>query len=180
VDWSVAATYNKTEVMSVRETPAELGSQPLFDIVALTDLTETAPKFLVNLGARFEWERLSFSVHELVYGKSAQYENDGGECFAAHPVAGFCGENDQHLTFFRTEIPVSAITNFEVSFQAMDALALTVGATNAFDKMPPRRNADFRALQFGAGDNSAVAGRPSFSPFGINGAYYYGKLVYAF
>ena len=180
VDWSVAATYNKTEVTSVRETPTELGTQPLFDIVALTDLTETAPKFLVNLGARFEWERLSFSVHELVYGKSAQYENDGGECFAAHPVPGFCGENDQHLTFFRTEIPVSAITNFEVSFQAMDALAVTVGATNAFDKMPPRRNAEFRALQFGAGDNSAVAGRPSFSPFGINGAYYYGKLVYAF
>jgi hypothetical protein len=27
---------------------------------------------------------------------------------------------------------------------------------------------------------SAVAGYPSFSPFGINGTYYYGKLVDTF
>jgi iron complex outermembrane receptor protein len=75
---------------------------------------------------------------------------------------------------------VTAITNFEVSFKAMEALSVTLGATNAFDKMPPGRNATFRSIQFENGDNSAVAGRPSFSPFGINGAYYYGKLVYAF
>jgi iron complex outermembrane receptor protein len=37
-----------------------------------------------------------------------------------------------------------------------------------------------RGIQFNNGDNSAVAGYPSFSPFGINGAYYYGKLVYSF
>jgi len=40
--------------------------------VALADLTETAPKFLVNLGVRFEWERVTFSIHELMYGKTVQ------------------------------------------------------------------------------------------------------------
>ena len=30
------------------------------------------------------------------------------------------------------------------------------------------------------GDNSAVAQYPSFSPFGINGAYYYGKVTFKF
>ncbi|HEV7605698.1 MAG TPA: TonB-dependent receptor [Steroidobacteraceae bacterium] len=181
VDWSIAATYNKTDVTSVRETPVELGSQPLFDLVALSDLTDTAPKFLVNLGARFEWERLTFSVNELVYGKSSEFENDGGACVALHSqTSSLCNPNQDDLTFFLTEIPVTAITNFEVSFKAMEALSVTVGATNAFDKMPPGRNATFRSIQFENGDNSAVAGRPSFSPFGINGAYYYGKLVYAF
>ena len=37
VDWSVAATYTKTDVTGVRATPAEFGTtQPLFDQVALS------------------------------------------------------------------------------------------------------------------------------------------------
>jgi len=57
VDFTAAATYTDTEVLKVRATPAEFGTaQALFDKVALADLTETAPKYLVNLGARFEWE----------------------------------------------------------------------------------------------------------------------------
>ena len=52
VDWSVAATYNETEVTKVRATPPELGTtQSLFDKVALSDLEDTVPKYLVNLGA---------------------------------------------------------------------------------------------------------------------------------
>jgi len=167
VDWSVAATYNKTEVTSVRSTPTELGTTPLFDVVALSDLEDTAPKFLVNLGARFEWERVSLNVNELVYGKSAEFENDGGD-------------TNGTIMYYRTEIPVTPITNLEASFEALEGLSLTVGATNVFDKFPDKRNAQLRAAQFAAGDNSAVAGYPSFSPFGINGAYYYGKITYKF
>jgi iron complex outermembrane receptor protein len=46
--------------------------------------------------------------------------------------------------------------------------------------MPEKRNAEHRAIQFGNGDNSAVAQYPAFSPFGINGAYYYGKITFKF
>jgi iron complex outermembrane receptor protein len=161
--WSVAATYNETEVTDVRATPPEFGTtQSLFDRVALSDLEETAPKYLVNLGATFEWERLSLSVHELVYGASAQYETSDG------------------VNFFRTEVGVTPITNLEVSFDAMENLSLTVGATNVFDKFPDKRNDEYRALQFSSGDNGHVTQYPSFSPFGINGAYYYGKIAFRF
>jgi iron complex outermembrane receptor protein len=161
--WSAAATYNETEVTSVRPTPPEFGTtQALFDRVALSDLEETSPKYLVNLGASFEWDRLSFGVHELVYGPSAQYETSDG------------------VEFFRTEVGVTPITNFDVSFEAMEGLILSVGATNAFDRFPDKRNAAYRALQFNSGDNGAVGQYPSFSPFGINGAYYYGKISYKF
>ncbi|MEO8061414.1 MAG: TonB-dependent receptor [Pseudomonadota bacterium] len=184
VDWSVAGTYNETEVLSIRDTPTELGDQALFDKVALADLTETAPKFLLNLGAKFEWDRLSFSVHELVYGKSAQYENDGGaiDAFYGDDIPAGTPDPDPvtGLRYMRTEIPVTPITNMEVSFKAMDTLSFTVGATNVFDQYPNKRNGIFRAAQFGNSDNSYVAGRPSFSPFGINGAYYYGKMVFSF
>jgi iron complex outermembrane receptor protein len=182
VDLTAAATYTDTEVLQVRATPAEFGTtQALFDKVALADLTETAPKYLVNLGARFEWERVTLSVHELVYGKSAQYENDGGECvgyFGANSPN--CSPDASGLTFFRTEIGVTPITNLEVAFKAMEKLSVTVGAANVFDKYPNKRNATFREAQFGSGDNGVVGGYPSFSPFGINGAYYYGSISYKF
>ena len=168
VNWSIAATYTNTDVTDVRDTPAEFGTtQALFDKVALSDLEDTSPDYMVNLGASMRWERLSVDVHELVYGPCSEWENDGGDTNGT-PM------------FYQTEIGVTPITNLEVSFQAMDALEITVGATNLFDEKPNKRNDDLRQAQFDAGDNSAVAGYPSFSPFGINGAYYYGKLSFRF
>ena len=58
VNWSVSATYTETEVTGVRATPPELGTQPLFDQEALADLEDTAPQYVVNLGAVFEWDRV--------------------------------------------------------------------------------------------------------------------------
>jgi len=62
----------------------------------------------------------------------------------------------------------------------MEKLSLTVGATNVFDKMPGKRNDTLRAAELGTWSNSYVTQYPSFTAYGINGAYYYGKLVYSF
>jgi iron complex outermembrane receptor protein len=168
VDWSVAATYNDTEVTKVRDTPPEFGTtQALFDQEALADLEDTMPDYLVNLGAVFKWERVTFSVHELVYGPCSDYDNDSGE-------------TNGELMFYKNEIGVTPITNLEFTFEAMERLNFVVGATNVFDEYPDKRNETFREIQFNAGDNGVVAGYPSFSPFGINGAYYYGKMTYSF
>jgi iron complex outermembrane receptor protein len=164
VDWTVAANYNKTEVTKVRATPEEFGTeQALFNEEALADLENTMPRYLVNVGATFEWERLTLSVHELFYGESYDYDIEAG---VAEP--------------FKNEIDVTPITNLEVSFTATDSVRLSLGATNVFDEMPNKRNAEHRAIQFGNNDNSAVSAYPAFSPFGINGAYYYGKISFRF
>jgi iron complex outermembrane recepter protein len=101
-------------------------------------------------------------VHELFYGKSSDYDNEAG------------------VGYFRNTVEAAAITNLEFAFDAKENLALSLGATNVFDVMPDKRNSDHRAIQIGNGDNSAVAQYPSFSPFGINGAYYYGKVTFKF
>ena len=168
VDWSVAATYNETEVTKVRATPPEFGTtQPLFDQEALSDLEDTMPNYLVNLGAVFKWERVTLSVHEMVYGPCSDYDNDGGQ-------------TNGEIMFYKNEIGLTPITNLEVSFVAMKGLSFVLGATNVFDEYPDKRNDTYREIQFDSGDNGAVAGYPAFSPFGINGAYYYGKLTYSF
>ena len=168
VDWSIAATYNHTEVTKVRATPPEFGTtQALFDQEALSDIEDTMPDYMVNLGAVFRWDRVTLSVHELVYGPCSDYDNDGGA-------------TNGTLMFYKNEIGVTPITNLEVSFEAMERLNFVVGATNVFDEYPDKRNDTYRAIQFATGDNGHVAGYPSYPPFGINGAYYYGKLTYAF
>ena len=107
INWSVAATYNETEVTDVRDTPPELGTQPLFDQEALSDLQDTAPLYLVNLGATFEWDRFTVGVHELVYGPSSDYDNDGGA-------------TNGEIMYYKNEIGVTPITNLEVSFEATE------------------------------------------------------------
>lgn len=168
IDWSVAATYNQTDVTKVRATPPEFGTtQVLFDQEALSNLEDTMPNYTVNLGAVLKWDRVSVSIHELVYGPCSDFANDGGDTNGT-PM------------FYKNEIGVTPITNLEVNFDALEKLTITLGATNVFDEYPDKRNAALREAQFNAGDNGAVAGYPAFSPFGINGAYYYGKLVYRF
>ena len=113
-------------------------------------------------------------------GSSCTTRHSFAPTFPARPGSSNCSTDPSGLTFFKTEIGVTPITNLEVAFKAMDKLSVTVGAANVFDRYPNKRNALFRAAQFGSGDNGAVAGYPSFSPFGINGAYYYGKLDFRF
>jgi len=137
--------------------------QALFNEEALADIETTMPRYLVNLGATFEWDRFTLGVHELFYGKSSDYDIEGG---IDEP--------------FLNEVSAAAITNLELSFKATDSLMLSLGATNVFDKMPDKRNAEHRQLQMDNNDNSAVGQYPAFSPFGINGAYYYGKISFSF
>ncbi|MFL6576103.1 MAG: TonB-dependent receptor plug domain-containing protein [Povalibacter sp.] len=163
VDWSAAATFNETKITKVRETPPEFGTtQALFDPVALSDIQDTAPDYVINLGGTSHWDRLTVGLHEIVYGGASEFENNGSS------------------TFYKSSIGATAITNLDVSFEVMDGFSVTLGAVNLFDTYPDKRNADFRALQFATGDNGAVPQYPSFSAFGINGGYYYGKVAYKF
>ena len=162
-NWSASATYTDTEITKIRDTPPELGTtQPLFDKVALSDIRDTSPDYVLNLGGTFKWERLSVGIHELIYGESSEYENNGS------------------ADFYKTTIGTTPITNLDLSLEVMDGLTITVGAVNLFDEYPDKRNSDYRALQFNTGDNGYVSQYPSFSPFGINGGYYYGKVAYRF
>ena len=75
-------------------------------------------------------------MHEIVYGESSDYDNDGGA-------------TNGTIMYYKNEIGVTPITNLELSFKATEGLMLTLGATNVFDEMPDKRNATHREIQFG-------------------------------
>jgi iron complex outermembrane recepter protein len=49
-----------------------------------------------------------------------------------------------------------------------------------FNRFPNKINSTILNREIAAGDNAAVTQYPIFSPFGVNGGFYYVKAVYKF
>ena len=165
VDWSLAANYNKTTLSKQAPPPAALAAQgALLSVTAISDLTTASPREKVTLGALWTVGKWAVNLRETVYGSSSEIVSPDGT--GAPPN-------------FTDKIGVKAITDLDVAFQVTDRVRLSVGANNLFDQKPPN------VIQFppagGLADGSNVYDAPmGFSPFGINGGYYYAKAIYAF
>jgi iron complex outermembrane receptor protein len=165
VDWSLAANYNKTTVTKQTAPPAAVAAQgALLSVTAISDLTTAAPKAKVTLGAYWTFSRWSVNLRETIYGPTSEIVSPDGT--GAPPN-------------FTDKIGTTAITDIDVAFRITPSLKLAVGANNLFDQKPPN------VIQFppagGLADGSNVYDAPmGFSPFGINGGYYYTRLTFTF
>ncbi|MDB5972105.1 MAG: TonB-dependent receptor [Hydrocarboniphaga sp.] len=163
IDWTASANYNKTEITKINASPAELGGQSLYDETAQSDLTDASPKFRVNFSAAYSFDaRFYITLRETLYGKSSEQ------------VIGDDG------AYYKNEIGVTPITDLELAFKPTASVKLSIGANNLFNTYPDKVNSDLLKTYTDAVDNAAVTKYPSFSPFGFNGGYYYGKVSYTF
>ena len=168
IDWSIGATYNKTTITKYAATPAALSPNVLYDQEAYSELTTASPLYVINLGALLTMEKLTVNLVEKIYGQSSDYQNDDGD----NPTGTF--------QYFKTTIGVTAITNLDMGYQFTDHLKLSVGAQNLFNRFPNKLNSTILSREIAAKDNAAVTQYPIFSPFGINGGFYYVNAVYRF
>jgi iron complex outermembrane receptor protein len=168
IDWSVGATYNDTSITKLPGTPALLAGATLYDATAISDLTTANPKYVVNLGALWTYGKYTVNLLEKVYGASSEWRNDNGDNPTNTPV------------YFKSTIGVSPITNLDLSYQVQDHLKLIIGAVNVFNKFPNHLNGTLLAHYNAANDNTAVGISPSFSPYGIDGGFYYAKATLTF
>ena len=177
VDYTIGATYNETSIWRIRATPAQLGGAQLFDATAISDITTANPKFVVNLGATWSIDKFSVAVLEKIYGPAAEYENDDGDNGPPGPFPG-----NGTFQYFKTSIGTTPITNLDLAYKMTKNLKLAVGAVNLFNRYPPTENATLLAHgnNFAYGDNFAVTKYPPFSPFGIDGGFYYAKATLSF
>jgi iron complex outermembrane receptor protein len=162
VDWSIAANYNKVEVTKINQAPTQLLPQTLLDQTAISDLETASPKLRLNLGALWKVGNWTVNLREAIYGKASEYGSEDGSVY--------------HLT----EVKPKLITDLEVGYKISNAWSVAVGANNLFNIYPNGVNPNLLADQRAAGDNAAVNVLPSFSPFGINGGYYYARANYKF
>jgi iron complex outermembrane receptor protein len=161
VDWSLGANYNETDVTRVNPTPAPLAPQTLFNKTAISDLETAAPKYRTVVGALWSYDRFSVNLRETLFGPASRLQSqDGG-------------------TYYEVKIGATPITDLELAYQA-SALKFSIGANNLFNRYPDKVNGNLLSVYRAAGSTGAVQLYPGFSPFGINGGYYYGRMVYSF
>ncbi|MBP8245312.1 MAG: TonB-dependent receptor [Phenylobacterium sp.] len=169
IDWSLSGNYNTTKVTKVKAPPAPLTTpsvpyptgQTLFAGNAKSLLETASPKYKLGLNALYTFGALTVNLTETVYGKSSALSDPG-----TGPL-------------LQTSIGTTAITDLEVSYKFIDAVTVSIGANNLFNKYPDKLSAQFQAACVASG-GGCVAQYPTYSPFGINGGYYYGRVTYAF
>lgn len=168
VDWSIGATYNITTLTKLPGTPAQLAGATLYDATAISDLTTATPRYVVNLGALWTYDKYTVNLLEKVYGASSEWVSDYGDNSTNNPV------------YFKSTIGVAAITNLDFGYQARDHLKVNIGANNLFNRFPNHLNGVLVARYVAADDNSAVFNYPQWSPYGIDGGFYYVKATFTF
>jgi iron complex outermembrane receptor protein len=170
IDWSIGATYNKTTITKYAATPPALAPNILYDQEAYSELTTANPLYVINLGALWTIDKLAINLVEKIYGPSSDYENDDGD----NPSGSF--------EYFKDSIGVTPITNLDVAYQFTEHLTLSVGALNLLNRFPNKLNGNILGHENNqpGGDSAAVTQYPLFSPFGIDGGFYYVKALYKF
>jgi iron complex outermembrane receptor protein len=168
IDWSIGATYNETNITRLPGTPAQLSGATLYDATAISDLTTASPRYVANLGALWTYNKYAVNLVERIFGASSEWENDNGDNPTNTPE------------YFKSTIGVTAITNLDISCQVMNHLKASVGAINLFNRFPNHLNGELLARYTAAKDNAAVFDYPQWSPYGIDGGFYYVKATFTF
>ena len=162
VEWSAAGNYNRVEVIKINQAPAALQPQTLLDATAISHLETASPKVRVNLGALWRLGAWTVNLRENYFGKSSeQFSTDGA-------------------VYYENRIKAKLLTDLEVSYQFGRRWTLSLGANNLFNEYPNKVNPLVLAEQRANLDNAAVTIYPGFSPFGINGGYYYARAALKF
>jgi len=165
VNYSVAATYSDTALTRLPATPTQFAGQTFYDAQAISDLTTANPKFVINFGANWTYDRLSVNLAEKIYGPASEYENDEGDNAAGVPI------------YLKTTIGTTPITNLDLGYQVTKFFKLDIGAINLFNRFPPLINGTITEHEFKFNSSTAVQIQPIFSPFGIDGGFYYAKAT---
>jgi iron complex outermembrane receptor protein len=179
VDLTVRGTFNYTVATRVLSGTPEMGGQPLFDAQAVTALTNQSPRVVLNFGAHYSVSEYYVDLHEIIYGKSSSCDNPDSNTSNA-PLATPCASYAGGLYYYEDHIGTVGITNLELGVNLKDKLTLAIGANNLFNRYPNQINAAIVGVDAQNFDNSAVAKYAQFSPFGIDGGFYYARIAYKF
>ena len=161
--WTLSGNYNKTKITKLAAAPAALNNILLFDDGARANIETASPRVKLIGSTFYSIDKFSMTLRGTVYGKSsAKYSPDGG-------------------TFYTQKIGTTFIGDVELNFKATEDLELSIGANNVFNKKSPTLG-----LVPGTLNNTLVGGGNqldaplTFSPYGINGGYYYARINVSF
>jgi iron complex outermembrane receptor protein len=173
VDWSAALNYNETKITKLGLLPAQVanaafGQTKLMGPSSVSQLTTATPKEKAVFGAYWTRGKLSVNLREQVYGESSEILDLSGT-----------GTDSEAR---RVKVGAAGITDLDIGYFVTDAVKINFGANNLFDKRPP----GVPNIPNGSGGVRPLSGNNTYgeplqwSPYGINGGYYYGKVTFTF
>jgi iron complex outermembrane recepter protein len=155
VVWTVAANYTVTTIQHYVQTTPQLSPQPLFSQTSLTTLTDAAPKAKLILAGDWKLDDWGLRLQETIYGAVSVEDSPDG------------------VTFYKDEVPLSAITDIEIDYAVTHHLTLTVGANNLLNQRAP----EVSPVHTGADIYGAPNG---IAPYGVGGGFYYARATVTF
>jgi iron complex outermembrane receptor protein len=177
VDWSLGVNYNKTDVTKVNALPASVvnvaaGQTKLLTQNAIDALTTATPRVKVIANALWNMGSFSLNLRGTVYGTTSQHiSSDGsGNCLGADTAS--CQLIKIGTTF---------IGDVNLGYKVTPMLRFDIGANNVFNKQAPTMPLINKGLISERPlANNVYAAPISFTPWGINGGYYYARATFNF
>ncbi|MBB3955311.1 TonB-dependent receptor plug domain-containing protein [Novosphingobium sediminicola] len=177
VDWSLGANYNKTEITKVNPLPAAVynaaaGQTDLLTQTAKDALTTATPRVKLIAGALWNIGKFSVNLRETLYGTTSQHISTDG--------TGNCAGGDTN-TCRLMKIGTTFITDLNVGYKFTPKIRFDLGANNLFDKQAPTMPTINKGTTSERPLANNVYNAPlSFTPWGINGGYYYARVTVNF
>jgi iron complex outermembrane recepter protein len=171
VIWSLSANYSLTRVRDILQTPAQIQPQALFDLNAISNLEDSSPSYRWIAAAGWSGGKWTANLRTTLHGHSSSmiqsdaYSEDG----VHHPAE-----------WFKSTVRPHIITDLEVGYQLYTSIRLVAGANNLFNIYPEKLREDLLHSYVATDSFQAVYQYASWSPFGINGGYYYAKIAVRF
>jgi len=182
LDLSLAASYNDTEVVRQRATPAPIlvgatargQSLQLLDQTSVELIEVAIPKIKILGGAKLEYGAFTVNARGTYFGKVKAFStglsplDSNVRCdAAARCVQTFEGK---------------AIFDLSLSFKATEQLNLTLGSNNIFNTYPDKYNnrRDGFAGEASSYSNGQIPYSRNSNQFGFSGAYYYVSAAFDF
>jgi iron complex outermembrane receptor protein len=167
IDYGISGTWSYTVATSVPNSPPQFGGQAFYNPQAVSDLTTANTRSVFNFSAAWSNDLWSVTLVEKVYGPATEYGTDEGD--------GPTG----NVEFFPTRVGTTPTTNLDIGMKATKNLRFGIGAINLFNRFPNIVNQTEIQHEFSAVDNEAVQNKAEFSPFGIDGGFYYAKATFS-
>jgi iron complex outermembrane receptor protein len=175
LDLSLAGSYNETEVLSQRATPAQIlaGASAanqnflLVDQTAIELIEVATPRSKILLSSKLGWGAFTASARATYFGSVKAFSTG---------LSGLdsnvdCDARNRCVQTFDGK----ALVDLSLTYAVNDALNLTLGSNNVFDTYPDKWNS-FREGFVGQASNYTNGQIPysrNSNQFGFNGAYYY-------
>ncbi len=162
VNWTLSGNYNETKALNLNAAPTTLGNIPLFDLEAQSYLETASPKTKVIGSIFYALDRFGATLRGTLYGKTTAYLSpDGG-------------------SYYKQTIGTAFIGDVELNYNLTRDLKLSVGANNVFNKRPPNVGLVPGSTNSTVNDGNVLDAPLTFSPYGINGGYYYARFNITF